>query len=269
MNAGIIVDAPMMDVRFKNGRKLGTVEEGFASTLVARRPLLLRRAQPRGRADQGQRHHRPRLVQVGADRHLRRAAHVDVDPPRRARPPLSCATATNGSASPTTSANGSRCRSAARSLPQPDELLVETFPHEGRHYMVRLQLRRLERAPVARHADHQADGERRAQAARLRRQRLCARLLRPRTDHRPRAPCSRPTSSSSEFVEWVEQSNLLKRAFREVAVIGGLVERHHPGQAQVGPPGQLLDRPHLRRAAPLRARPSAAHAPRGAMRARG
>ena len=74
------------------------------------------------------------------------------------------------------------------SLPQPDELLVETFPHEGRHYMVHLQLRRLERAPVARHADHQADGDRGPQAARLRRQRLCPRRLRPRTGHRPRAP---------------------------------------------------------------------------------
>ena len=52
--------------------------------------------------------------------------------------------------------------------------------------------------------------------------------------------------------------DLLKRAFREVAVIGGLVERHHPGQAQDRAAGQLLDRPHLRRAAPLRARPSAA-----------
>ena len=33
MNAGIIVDAPLLDVRFRNGRKLGTVEEYFASTL--------------------------------------------------------------------------------------------------------------------------------------------------------------------------------------------------------------------------------------------
>ncbi len=33
LNAGIIVDAPMLDVRFRNGRKLGTVEEGFAATL--------------------------------------------------------------------------------------------------------------------------------------------------------------------------------------------------------------------------------------------
>ena len=33
MNAGIIVEQPLIDVRFKNGRKLGTVEEDFASTL--------------------------------------------------------------------------------------------------------------------------------------------------------------------------------------------------------------------------------------------
>src|SRR5436309_9464001 len=33
MNAGIIVDVPLYDVRFRGGRKLGTVEDGFASTL--------------------------------------------------------------------------------------------------------------------------------------------------------------------------------------------------------------------------------------------
>ena len=32
----------------------------------------------------------------------------------------------------------------------------------------------------------------------------------------------------------MEQSNLLKRAFREVAVIGGLVERQHPGKRKTG-----------------------------------
>jgi ATP-dependent Lhr-like helicase len=37
-----------------------------------------------------------------------------------------------------------------------------------------------------------------------------------------------------EFVEWVQNSNLLKRAFREVAVIGGLVERHRPGKRKSG-----------------------------------
>ena len=33
LNAGIIVEAAMVKVRFKNGRTLGTVEEYFASTL--------------------------------------------------------------------------------------------------------------------------------------------------------------------------------------------------------------------------------------------
>jgi ATP-dependent Lhr-like helicase len=37
-----------------------------------------------------------------------------------------------------------------------------------------------------------------------------------------------------EFVDWVESSHLLKSAFREVAVIGGLVERHHPGKKKSG-----------------------------------
>ena len=33
MNAGIIVDAPLYDVRFRSGRLLGTVEDNFAATL--------------------------------------------------------------------------------------------------------------------------------------------------------------------------------------------------------------------------------------------
>ena len=43
-----------------------------------------------------------------------------------------------------------------------------------------------------------------------------------------------PDILEQEFVDWVEQSNLLKRAFREVAVIGGLVERQHPGKRKTG-----------------------------------
>ena len=43
-----------------------------------------------------------------------------------------------------------------------------------------------------------------------------------------------PDILEQEFVDWVEQSYLLKTAFREVAVIGGLVERHHPGKRKSG-----------------------------------
>jgi ATP-dependent Lhr-like helicase len=43
-----------------------------------------------------------------------------------------------------------------------------------------------------------------------------------------------PDILEREFVEWVESSYLLKTAFREVAVIGGLVERQHPGRRKTG-----------------------------------
>jgi ATP-dependent Lhr-like helicase len=43
-----------------------------------------------------------------------------------------------------------------------------------------------------------------------------------------------PDILEQEFVTWVESSMLLKTAFREVAVIGGLVERHHPGKKKSG-----------------------------------
>jgi ATP-dependent Lhr-like helicase len=43
-----------------------------------------------------------------------------------------------------------------------------------------------------------------------------------------------PDILAHEFVDWVQQSYLLRRAFREVAVISGLVERQHPGKRKTG-----------------------------------
>jgi len=43
-----------------------------------------------------------------------------------------------------------------------------------------------------------------------------------------------PDILTDEFIDWVENSALLKRAFREVAVIGGLVERQIPGKRKTG-----------------------------------
>jgi ATP-dependent Lhr-like helicase len=118
-------------------------------------------------------------------------------------------------------------------LPRPDQLLVETFPHEHRHYMVAysfegwnahqslgmLITRRMESAglnPLGFVSNDYA---------------LACYGLEPITD--PAALFS-PDILADEFVEWVQGSNLLKRAFREVAVIGGLVERHHPGKRKSG-----------------------------------
>ena len=144
-------------------------------------------------------------------------------------------------------------------LPEPDELLVETFPHQGRHYMVAysfegwnahqslgmLITRRMENAglkPLGFVANDYG---------------LAVYGLEPIRDPRPLfSPDILEPSSSTGWSNPICSS----RAFREVAVIGGLVERQHPGKRKIGPPGQLLDRPHLRCAAPLRARPPAARA---------
>ena len=41
LNAGIIVDTEMLDVRFRNGRSLGRVEESFAASLRPGTPSAL------------------------------------------------------------------------------------------------------------------------------------------------------------------------------------------------------------------------------------
>ena len=118
-------------------------------------------------------------------------------------------------------------------LPAPDQLLVETFPHEHRHYMVAYSFEGWNA--------HQSLGmliTRRMESAGLRPlgfvsndYALACYGLDPIAD--PAALFS-PDILEDEFVEWVQGSNLLKRAFREVAVIGGLVERHHPGKRKSG-----------------------------------
>jgi len=118
-------------------------------------------------------------------------------------------------------------------LPRPGQLLVETFPREGRHYLVAysfegwnahqslgmLVTRRMETQglkPIGFVANDYA---------------LACFGLDPITD--PAALFSRDILED-EFVDWVQQSSLLKRAFREVAVIGGLVERQIPGKRKTG-----------------------------------
>lgn len=43
-----------------------------------------------------------------------------------------------------------------------------------------------------------------------------------------------PSIMIDEFEEWLEETPLLKRLFRDAAIISGLVERRHPGQIKTG-----------------------------------
>ncbi len=251
LNAGVIVEQPLLTVRFRNGRKLGTIEEGFASTLApgdhfffAGLSLEVEQFKDTDIVVHAS-SKRARIVTYGGQRmsmstHLaNRVRHMLCD-------------RNDWSRFPDDVREWLEVQSERSVLPEPHQLLVETFPHEGQHFMVAysfegwnahqslgmLITRRMESAglkPLGFVANDYA---------------LACYGLEPITD--PQALFSADILEQ-EFVDWVESSYLLKTAFREVAVIGGLVERQHPGKKKTGTAGQLLDRPHLRRAAPLRA----------------
>ena len=232
LNAGIIVEATMLKVRFKNGRQLGRVEEGFAATLS----------------------HSDTFFFAGMSLEVEKIDTEDVIVRATARPAR--IPSYGGARMPLTTNLANRVRGfladpsgwhrfppdvrewldiqAKRSImPQPGQLLVETFPHEGRHYMVAycfegwnahqslgmLLTRRMETVglkPLGFVANDYA---------------LACYSLDPVAD--PAALFSADILED-EFVDWVQGSHLLKRAFREVAVIGGLVERQQPGKRKTG-----------------------------------
>ncbi|MDQ3077603.1 MAG: DNA ligase-associated DEXH box helicase, partial [Pseudomonadota bacterium] len=232
MNAGIIVEAPLLAVRFKNGRKLGTVEEGFASTLApgdhfffAGLSLEVERIKD-GDIIVHASSKSARIVTYGGQRmsmstHLaERVRHMLCDKDDWGRFPDDVR-------------EWLEVQERRSTLPKPDELLVETFEHHGRHYMVAYSFEGWNA--------HQSLGmliTKRMETAGLKPLGFVANDyglavygLEPIRD--PKSLFSADILER-EFTDWVEQSYLLKSAFREVAVIGGLVERHHPGKRKSG-----------------------------------
>ncbi len=232
LNAGVIVEQPLLTVRFRNGRRLGTVEEGFASALspgdrffFAGLSLEVEQLKDtdvivRASSKSGQ------VVTYGGQRmsmstHLaNRVRHMLCD-------------RNDWHRFPDDVSEWLEVQSERSVLPEPHQLLVETFPHEGQHFMVAysfegwnahqslgmLLTKRMEKAglrPLGFVANDYA---------------LACYGLEPIKD--PKALFSADILEQ-EFVDWVESSYLLKTAFREVAVIGGLVERHHPGKKKTG-----------------------------------
>ena len=232
LNAGIIVEATMLTVRFRNGRALGKVEEAFASTLS----------------------HGDTFFFAGLSLEVEKIDLEDLVVRATSRPAR--IPTYGGSRMPLSTNLAARVRGFLASkeewhrfpddvhewleiqsqrsvLPQPGQLLVETFPREGRHYMVAYSFEGWNA--------HQSLGmlvTKRMEARRLKPLGFVANdyaiatySINPVTD--PAALFSADILEH-EFVDWVERSHLLKRAFREVAVIGGLVERQHPGKRKTG-----------------------------------
>ncbi len=237
MNAGIIVDSEMLEVRFrggggKGGRSLGRVEERFAAAL---RP-----------GDTFQFAGVNVEVEQLKDLELivRASAKAAMIPSYGGlRLPLTTHLADRVRAMLVDRAGWSRFPDDVRdwlevqdwrsALPGPDNLLVESFPHGRRHYtayytfvgwnanqslgmLITQRMETLGLMPGGFVANDYS---------------LAVWGLKPVTDPRPLLS---PDILTEEFVDWVQESHLLRRAFREVAVIGGLVERQHPGKKKSG-----------------------------------
>ena len=50
-----------------------------------------------------------------------------------------------------------------------------------------------------------------------------------------------------DLEEWMAESSMLRRTFRNIATIAGLIERNHPGQEKTRPPDDHEFRPDLPR----------------------
>lgn len=232
LNAGIIIDSEMVEVRFRNGRSLGRVEESFAASLRPADTI--------------------RFAGLDLEVEAMRETELIVRAAKKAgqipsymgqRLPLTTHLAGRVQALLADRAGWARFPDDVREwlevqdwrseLPEPGCLLVESFPHEGRHYTVfycfegwpahqslgMLVTRRMEErglAPMGFVASDYA---------------LAVWSLRAVDD--PAALLS-PDILTDEFVAWVQDSFLLRRAFREVAVISGLVERQQPGRRKTG-----------------------------------
>lgn len=232
LNAGIIVEATMLKVRFRNGRQLGRVEEGFAATLAPGDTFFFAGLSLEVESIDGE-----DLIVRATSRPARIPTYGG------SRMPLSTSLADRVRAFLADRKEWDRFPSDVHDwlemqdrrsvLPRPGQLLVETFPREGRHYMVAYSFEGWNA--------HQSLGM-------LITRRMEAQGLKPlgfvASDYalacygleKVEDPASlfSPDILENEFVDWVQQSHLLKRAFREVAVIGGLVDRQHPGKRKTG-----------------------------------
>lgn len=232
LNAGIIIDAEMFDVRFRNGRSLGRVEESFAATLSPGDTFAF--------AGTSLEVERVKETEVT----VRASAKSAMIPSYGgARMPLTTHLADRVRALLTDRAGWGRYPDDVREwlevqdyrsiMPGPGKLVVESFPHAKREYTVfytfegwnanqslgMLITRRMETMglkPLGFIANDYSLG---------------VWSLKPVDDP---LPLLSPDILDDEFIAWIESSHLLRRAFREVAVIGGLVERQHPGKRKTG-----------------------------------
>jgi ATP-dependent Lhr-like helicase len=227
LNAGVIVEAPLMHVRLAR-RSLGTIEEWFGSQL-----------QPGDRFQfSGLTLEHVRTSDFAVECRLARG-EPSIPTYGGARMPLSThlaarvrgllADTKRWPEMPGDIQEWLSLQQQHSVLPDADQLLVETFPYHGRHYVMVYGF--------AGRNVHQSLGM-------LMTLRMEARGFGPlgfiATDYALGIWALRPVADPAELLDasvaadeldrWIEATPFLKRAFRDVAIISGVVERQHPGR---------------------------------------
>jgi ATP-dependent Lhr-like helicase len=233
MNLGTIVETPMLKVRLRGGPVLGEVEEWFVSTLSPGDGFLFAGQALRFEGLDGL----TCVVSRGAEGELRVPVYAG------ARMPLSTYLAARvreiihdprrWKALPPPVREWLRLQRRYSALPEPDGLLIETFPRGGQWFLVAYCFE----GRLA----HQTLGM------------LVTRRME-RMGHGPLGYLAtdyvlatwsafEPTDVEALFEEdilgedleeWMAESSMLRRTFRTIATIAGLIEKRHPGAAKSG-----------------------------------
>lgn len=252
LNVGTIVDTPMLKVRLvsarggkpsalQGGRVLGDIDEYFVEQLPPRATFVfagevLRFEGLRDTEVYVSRAHAkdPMIPSYGGGR-FPMSTHLAA----RVRAMLADAAAWRDLPEPV--ADWLRLQAERSLLPGRDDVLIETFPRQGRHYMVlypfegrlahqtlgMLLTRRLDRAGleplgfVANDYGLSIWGRADVSEAIARGRLELARLF-------------EQDMLGDDLDAWLAESSLMKRTFRLAAVIAGLIERRHPGKVKSG-----------------------------------
>ena len=229
MNVGTIVEAPTIKIKLRNGRSLGEVEEYFVNGLTAGDTFIfagelltflgLRETWAEvARGGKGD----PQVPAYGGGR-LPLSTHLA----DRVRGLLERPTAWQDM--PPAVAEWLRQQHWRSVMPPGDGLLVESFPRGEREYLVAycfegrnahqtlgmLLTRRMERLGLSPLGFVATDYV------------IATWSLKPARDV---AALFSEDMLGDDLEEWMAESSMLRRTFRNVAVIAGLIERRHPGQ---------------------------------------
>jgi ATP-dependent Lhr-like helicase len=235
MNLGTIIDTETLKVRLKNqrgGTPLGEIEEAFASTLTPGDTFLIG-----GRVV---RYEGLREMTVEVTRNAAKTPKVAVFSGTKfatstllTQRILALFQQSDWPALPAHTADWLRLQARVSTLPGPEALLIESFPHDGRHHVVAygfagrngqqtlglLLTKRMEEMglnPLGFVATDYA---------------TLIWGLDPLTDA---APLFDRAALRAGLETWLQGNAVMKRTFRASAIIAGLIDRNSPGRRKSG-----------------------------------